>query len=123
MLTQIYSGILHIVSYFIDGHALLAVTDLSFLPDWGHSGKIGDGLAHYPTDVTRDVLPIRKCLKSAHHLCLAIRLTLSAQLSTRTTTTGDASLCTKPYTMDAQVWRQTFGISVTSYSSVITHLP
>jgi hypothetical protein len=58
-----YSGILHIVSYFADGHALLAVTDLSFMPDWGQSGKIGDGLAHYPTDATRDVLPIRKCLR------------------------------------------------------------
>ena len=108
MLTQFCSGILHIVSYFIDGHALLAVTDLSFLPDWGHSGKIGDGLAHYPTDVTRDVLPIRKCLKSIH-LCLAIRLTLSAQLSTHTTTTGDEFLFTKPYTTDAQVSRQTSG--------------
>lgn len=64
MLTCIYSGILHIVSWLFDGNALLVVTDLSFLPDWGHSGKIGGALAHYPTDATRDVMPIRKCLES-----------------------------------------------------------
>jgi hypothetical protein len=63
------------VSYFADGHALLAVTDLSFMPDWGHSGKIGEGLAHYPTDATRDVMPIRKCLRN-RYLYLPIRLTL-----------------------------------------------
>ncbi|KAI4726643.1 hypothetical protein E4T49_05516 [Aureobasidium sp. EXF-10728] len=51
-------GILHIVSYLFFGNALLVETSPDFLPDWGHSGKIGDGLAHYPTDATRDVLPI-----------------------------------------------------------------
>lgn len=29
-----------------------------FLPDWGRPGAIGNGLAQYPTDATRDVLPI-----------------------------------------------------------------
>ena len=64
MLTYIFSGILHIVSWLFDGNALLVVTDLSFLPDWGHTGKIGGALAHYPTDATRDVMPLRKCLRS-----------------------------------------------------------
>ncbi|THY82270.1 hypothetical protein D6C93_09265, partial [Aureobasidium pullulans] len=56
----ISSGILHIVSFALNGHALLLQDDLDFLPDWGHPGKIGAGLAHYPTDATRDVMPIRK---------------------------------------------------------------
>lgn len=29
-----------------------------FMPDWGKPGHVGAGLAQYPTDVTRDVLPI-----------------------------------------------------------------
>lgn len=29
-----------------------------FLPYWGRPGHFGEGLAHYPTDVTRDVIPI-----------------------------------------------------------------
>jgi len=48
------------VSFALNGHALLLQDDLDFLPDWGHPGKIGAGLAHYPTDATRDVMPIRK---------------------------------------------------------------
>ncbi|THW33221.1 hypothetical protein D6D21_10081 [Aureobasidium pullulans] len=51
-------GILHIVSFALNGHALLLQDDLDFLPDWGHPGKVGAGLAHYPTDATRDVIPI-----------------------------------------------------------------
>ncbi|KAH0346005.1 hypothetical protein KCU81_g4056, partial [Aureobasidium melanogenum] len=51
-------GLLHLVSYIFYGNPLLVETDLNFLPDWGHAGKIGDGLGHYPTDFTRDVLPI-----------------------------------------------------------------
>ncbi|KAG9851026.1 hypothetical protein KCU98_g5451, partial [Aureobasidium melanogenum] len=51
-------GLLHIVSYLFYGNPLLVETDLNFLPDWGHAGKIGDGLARYPTDATRDVMPI-----------------------------------------------------------------
>jgi hypothetical protein len=53
------------VSYLFYGNPLLVETDLNFLPDWGHAGKIGDGLAHYPTDATRDVMPIRECLGEA----------------------------------------------------------
>jgi len=55
--------ILHIVSWLFDGNALLVVTDLAFLPDWGHDGKIGGALARYPTDATRDVMPIRKSFR------------------------------------------------------------
>ena len=29
-----------------------------YLPDWGKPGQIGDGLPNYPTDATRDVIPI-----------------------------------------------------------------
>lgn len=31
----------------------------NFLPDWASPGRAGEGLAHYPTDATRDVIPIR----------------------------------------------------------------
>jgi hypothetical protein len=30
----------------------------SFWPDWGTQGKAGQYLAHYPTDFTRDILPV-----------------------------------------------------------------
>lgn len=66
------------MSWLFDGNALLVVTDLSFLPDWGHDGKIGGALAHYPTDATRDVMPIRKCLIAPTYLFASIRLTLIA---------------------------------------------
>ncbi|KAF2736044.1 hypothetical protein EJ04DRAFT_511325 [Polyplosphaeria fusca] len=33
--------------------------DASFLPKWGHPGYLGEGLASYPTDFTRDVIPIQ----------------------------------------------------------------
>ena len=29
-----------------------------FLPGWGEPGELGEGLANYPTDFTRDVIPI-----------------------------------------------------------------
>lgn len=29
-----------------------------FLPEWGRPGHVGDGLVEYPTDATRDVIPI-----------------------------------------------------------------
>ncbi|KAI5201772.1 hypothetical protein AUEXF2481DRAFT_29216 [Aureobasidium subglaciale EXF-2481] len=51
-------GIMHIASFFLNGHALLLESDFDFLPDWGNPGKVGEGLAHYPTDATRDVMPI-----------------------------------------------------------------
>jgi len=77
LLTQTYSGILHIVSWLFDGNALLVVTDLAFLPDWGHDGKIGGALARYPTDATRDVMPIRKSFRDLL-LSATVRLTFFA---------------------------------------------
>lgn len=32
--------------------------DDNFLPNWGQPGQLGEGLSHYPTDFTRDVVPI-----------------------------------------------------------------
>ena len=29
-----------------------------YLPNWGNTGRVGQHLARYPTDATRDVLPI-----------------------------------------------------------------
>ncbi|KAK4901136.1 Altered inheritance of mitochondria protein 6 [Elasticomyces elasticus] len=54
-------GVLHIM------HAVVGPTRLfwdvevmdDFLPDWGMPGHVGEGLAKYPTDATRDVIPIR----------------------------------------------------------------
>ena len=55
------SGVLHLIQA-IYGHAQLFWEsedyDEKFLPDWGKPGHFGDGLADYPTDATRDVVPI-----------------------------------------------------------------
>lgn len=32
--------------------------DENFMPDWGKPGAHGDGMAKYPTDATRDIIPI-----------------------------------------------------------------
>jgi hypothetical protein len=32
--------------------------DDKFLPNWGAAGHFGEGLKEYPTDATRDVIPI-----------------------------------------------------------------
>ncbi|KAK4992285.1 Altered inheritance of mitochondria protein 6 [Elasticomyces elasticus] len=53
------NGIIHVLHVLI-GRARL-FWDLSyndFLPNWGKPGFFGEGLSGYPTDVTRDVLPI-----------------------------------------------------------------
>lgn len=46
------------MQFAISGEALTAENDPNFLPNWGHPGQLGADLAHYPTDATRDVLPI-----------------------------------------------------------------
>lgn len=54
-----YSGVFHILEVFIGRASLVWDIDHdNFLPHWGQQGHIGEGLAHYPTDVTRDVLPV-----------------------------------------------------------------
>ncbi|PPJ55185.1 hypothetical protein CBER1_05688 [Cercospora berteroae] len=56
-----FFGVLHILQAIV-GRARLfwnLETDEIFLPEWGLAGKPGDDLANYPTDATRDVLPIR----------------------------------------------------------------
>ena len=53
-------GVLHILQVLIGRARLFWDIDPDeFLPDWGKPGHTGEGLAKYPTDVTRDVLPIR----------------------------------------------------------------
>lgn len=60
VLALLLFGVLHVLQVLI-GRARLfwdfkAYDD--FMPDWGKPGHQGAGLAHYPTDATRDVLPI-----------------------------------------------------------------
>ncbi|EME48129.1 hypothetical protein DOTSEDRAFT_69910 [Dothistroma septosporum NZE10] len=54
-------GVLHVLQAVL-GRARLAWNldeyDV-YLPDWGKPGHIGAGLKEYPTDATRDVIPIR----------------------------------------------------------------
>lgn len=56
----ISSGVIHVLhaligrsGFFWDGS-----TEDDFLPSWGKPGNAGEGLAEYPTDATRDVIPI-----------------------------------------------------------------
>ncbi|GAB7347086.1 hypothetical protein MBLNU459_g3217t1 [Dothideomycetes sp. NU459] len=52
-------GILHILQVVIGRVSLLWDIDHDhFLPNWGKTGHYGEGLADYPTDATRDVLPV-----------------------------------------------------------------
>lgn len=41
---------------FFSSSSLTSASD--FLPGWGESGHLGEGLKHYPTDLTRDITPI-----------------------------------------------------------------
>jgi len=55
-------GILHLLQVLIGSARLfwdLNGDDEVFLPNWGKKGFAGEGLVEYPTDATRDVLPIR----------------------------------------------------------------
>lgn len=53
-------GVLHIILVFLGRKSLF--WDIQeyeqYLPDWGEPGHAGDGLARYPTDATRNILPI-----------------------------------------------------------------
>ncbi|KAK5171686.1 hypothetical protein LTR04_006759 [Oleoguttula sp. CCFEE 6159] len=53
------SGIVHLMNVLIGFGPLFWDDDTdTFLPQWGQPGHLGEGLARYPTDFTRDVLPI-----------------------------------------------------------------
>lgn len=60
VLIVIFSGALHLVQAIVGRSSLLwdAVDQDDFMPDWGKLGHVGSDLASYPTDATRDVLPI-----------------------------------------------------------------
>ncbi|GAM90642.1 hypothetical protein ANO11243_086870 [Dothideomycetidae sp. 11243] len=52
-------GVLHILRSTLSGDGLFySDSDEPFLPDWGKPGHDGEFIAHYPTDATRDVIPI-----------------------------------------------------------------
>lgn len=53
-------GILHVLQVLIGRARLFWDVDAQdeFLPNFGKSGHFGEGIANYPTDATRDVLPI-----------------------------------------------------------------
>ncbi|KAL1304189.1 hypothetical protein AAFC00_000612 [Neodothiora populina] len=54
-------GIVFILQIVIGSASLLWDIDAfhdRFQPHWGSPGHYGDGMAHYPTDATRDIVPI-----------------------------------------------------------------
>lgn len=55
------SGAIHVLQVLVGRARLLWDLDAydNFLPAWASPGGAGEGLAHYPTDATRDVIPIR----------------------------------------------------------------
>ncbi|KAF2160967.1 hypothetical protein M409DRAFT_70050 [Zasmidium cellare ATCC 36951] len=55
-----FFGIIHILHALIGraGFFWDSSVEDEFLPDWGKPGNVGEGLAEYPTDATRDVIPI-----------------------------------------------------------------
>lgn len=56
-----FSGAIHVLQVLVGRARLLWDLDAydNFLPDWAAPGGAGQDLAHYPTDATRDVIPIR----------------------------------------------------------------
>ncbi|KAK4631822.1 Altered inheritance of mitochondria protein 6 [Fulvia fulva] len=54
-------GVLHILQAVLGRAQLLWDVDTydGYWPDWGKPGHVGAGLKDYPTDATRDVIPIR----------------------------------------------------------------
>lgn len=57
--TSSSSGIIHIWNYIIGRSPAFWDDGVDWwLPNWGEPGQPGEYLAHYPTDFTRDVLPI-----------------------------------------------------------------
>jgi hypothetical protein len=64
------------VAFAINGHALLEQKDYDFLPDWGYGRTIKEASVQSTTDVTRGVLPIRKCIPNvAISACINMFLT------------------------------------------------
>ncbi|TKA62187.1 hypothetical protein B0A55_12099, partial [Friedmanniomyces simplex] len=59
-LILMFFGVLHMLHALLGRAQLFWDVDVSddFLPHWGKPGRLGEGLAGYPTDATRDVLPI-----------------------------------------------------------------
>ncbi|XTI87331.1 hypothetical protein V2W45_407149 [Cenococcum geophilum] len=54
-----FFGVVHLVNVFMSMVPTLWDDDPHpFLPGWGEPGEPGEGLANYPTDFTRDVIPI-----------------------------------------------------------------
>ena len=55
-----HSGVIHILHAALGRAFFLwnSAPHEALFPDWGRPGQPGDGLANYPTDATRDVLPI-----------------------------------------------------------------
>ncbi|KAF2767102.1 hypothetical protein EJ03DRAFT_337923 [Teratosphaeria nubilosa] len=60
ILVLLFFGALHILQVLIGRAWLFWDLDAydEFMPNWGKSGHSGGGLKDYPTDATRDVLPI-----------------------------------------------------------------
>lgn len=54
------SGLIHVMETVVGRARLFWDYDVheTFLPEWDTPGHMGEGLASYPTDATRDVLPI-----------------------------------------------------------------
>ncbi|OCK75535.1 hypothetical protein K432DRAFT_308275 [Lepidopterella palustris CBS 459.81] len=58
ILSLCFFGVVHLVNVFMSMVPILWDDDPHpFLPGWGQPGELGEGLASYPTDFTRDVTP------------------------------------------------------------------
>ncbi|KAK0778118.1 Altered inheritance of mitochondria protein 6 [Friedmanniomyces endolithicus] len=59
-LILMFFGVLHILHAVLGRAQIFWDVDVGddYLPHWAQSGRLADGLARYPTDATRDVLPI-----------------------------------------------------------------
>ncbi|KAF2190176.1 hypothetical protein K469DRAFT_699781 [Zopfia rhizophila CBS 207.26] len=54
-----FFGIVHLTNVFQSLVPVIWDDDMhTFLPTWGKAGELGEGLASYPTDFTRDVTPM-----------------------------------------------------------------
>ncbi|KAG8631335.1 hypothetical protein KVT40_000475 [Elsinoe batatas] len=55
-----FFGLIHLLRVHLGGENLLwgLPDEDEFWPDWGKPGHAAEDIAHYPTDVTRDVVPI-----------------------------------------------------------------
>ncbi|EME85894.1 uncharacterized protein MYCFIDRAFT_39356 [Pseudocercospora fijiensis CIRAD86] len=60
VLVLMFFGLVHVL-HVLSGQGQLLwdnEVDDEWMPDWGKPGEPGYGLSHYPTDATRDVIPI-----------------------------------------------------------------